>query len=288
MSTAATIRFLKMNGLGNEILILDLRRSDKAVGLGEIGMLAADATLSFDQAMLVRKPRAAGADAAIAIFNNDGSAAEACGNGMRCVAEFLTRETGKSALRLETAAGLLSAERRPDGLYTIDMGTPRFGWKDIPLAEPFHDTRSIELQVGPIDDPILHTPSVVNVGNPHCIFWVENVDTIDLGRIGPMLEHHRLFPERANISIAQVLAPDALRLKVWERGAGLTKACGSAACAAAVAAARKRLTGRRVTVGLPGGDLFIEWRNDDHILMTGPVELEFEGHIDAASFRRTT
>lgn len=162
------------------------------------------------------------------------------------------------------------------------MGTPRFGWQDIPLAEEFRDTRAIELQVGPIDAPIIHSPSVVNVGNPHCIFWVKSLDVIDLAAVGPMLEHHPMFPERANISLAHVTSRDALTLKVWERGVGLTRACGTAACAAAVCAARKRLTGRTVTVTLPGGDLLIEWREgDDHILMTGPVSYDFEGVLPA-------
>jgi diaminopimelate epimerase len=163
------------------------------------------------------------------------------------------------------------------------MGVPKFNWDEIPLAEEFHDTRSIELQVGPIDDPVLHTPSVVNVGNPHCIFWVDDLDAHDLARIGPVLEHHPLFPQRANISLAQVTSPDAITLRVWERGAGLTRACGTAACAVVVAAVRKKLTGRKVTVTLPGGPLQLEWREaDDHILMTGPSELEYEGTLDAS------
>ena len=163
------------------------------------------------------------------------------------------------------------------------MGVPRFSWEDIPLSEPFHDTRGIELQVGPIDAPLIHTPSVVNVGNPHCIFWVKDIDVIDLAKVGPMLEHHPLFPERANISLARVDARDRITLKVWERGAGLTRACGTAACAAAVAGARRRLTGRTVTVTLPGGNLSIEWReSDDHILMTGPVAYDFEGTLPEA------
>src|SRR5262249_56445866 len=141
--------------------------------------------------------------------------------------------------------------------YTVDMGAPKFGWQDIPLAEEFRDTRYIELQIGPIDNPILHSPSAVSMGNPHAIFWVEDVNAYDLGRFGPLLENHPIFPERANISLAHVTAPDALTLRTWERGAGLTKACGTAACAAAVAAARKGLTGRQVTVTLPDGKLII-------------------------------
>ena len=162
------------------------------------------------------------------------------------------------------------------------MGEPRFGWADIPLAEPFHDTRRIELQIGPIDKPILHSPSVVNVGNPHAVFWVGRRPTPTTSPAsGRMLENHPIFPERANISLAHVTSPEAITVRTWERGAGLTKACGSAACAAAVCAARKGLTGRHVTVTLPGGPLDIEWRADDHILMTGPVELEHEGVLDA-------
>ena len=160
------------------------------------------------------------------------------------------------------------------------MGEPRFGWQDIPLAEEFRDTRTIELQIGPIDRPILHSPSVVNVGNPHAIFWVDDVDAFDLARLGPLLENHPVFPERANISLAHVTSPNSIRLRTWERGAGLTQACGSAACAAAVTAARKRLTERKVEVTLPGGPLTVEWSNDNHILMSGPAEFEYEGVID--------
>ena len=160
------------------------------------------------------------------------------------------------------------------------MGKPRFGWQDMPLAEAFHDTKTIELQIGPIEKPILHSPSVVNVGNPHAVFWVADVNAYDLARVGPMLEHHPMFPQRANISLAHVTSPSSITLRTWERGAGLTKACGSAACAAAVCAARKGLTQRLVTVTLPGGDLQIEWRADNEILMTGPVESEHDGALN--------
>jgi diaminopimelate epimerase len=214
------------------------------------------------------------------IWNSAGDEVESCGNASRCIADILFRETGRPAVTIDTDGGLLHCTRPADGLVTVDMGIPRFGWRDIPLSEEFRDTRHIELQVGPIDDPILHSPSVVNVGNPHCIFWVKDLSRFDLGRLGPMLEHHPLFPERANISLAQVIAPDRLALKVWERSAGLTRACGTAACAAAVAGARINLLARKVTVSLPGGELFIEWRrSDDHILMTGPFAYEFEGEL---------
>jgi diaminopimelate epimerase len=169
------------------------------------------------------------------------------------------------------------------------MGAPRLAWDEIPLAEPFHDTRRIELQIGPIDAPALHSPAVVNVGNPHCIFFVEDVDAHDLPRFGPMLEHHPLFPERANISLVQVISTDALKVRTWERGAGLTRACGTAACASAVAAARRTLTGRMVNVALPGGTLLIEWRESDgHVLMTGPYALDYEGTLPAELLQPTS
>ena len=165
------------------------------------------------------------------------------------------------------------------------MGAPRFRWNEIPLAEEFQDTRSIGLQIGPIDAPILHSPSVLSMGNPHAIFWVDDVQAYDLGKIGPLLENNPMFPERANISLVAVKSKEHIVVRTWERGAGLTKACGSAACAAAVAAARLRRTGRKVTVTVPGGDLLVEWRKrDDHVLMTGPVEYEYEGRFDPALF----
>jgi diaminopimelate epimerase len=165
------------------------------------------------------------------------------------------------------------------------MGRPRFAWNEIPLREPFHDTRNIELQIGPIDAPILHTPSAVNMGNPHAIFWVDDTEAYDLGKIGSLLENHPIFPEGANISLAHVISREHVALKVWERGAGLTRACGSAACAALVAAARKGLTSRHAIVSLPGGDLDIVWlESNDHVEMTGPVEFEFETQLDPALF----
>ncbi len=219
------------------------------------------------------------ADVFMRIFNADGSEVGACGNASRCVAWLIAQETGRPEVTVETSAGLLRAKVESAERVTIDMGAPRFAWNEIPLAEPFHDTTGIELQIGPIDAPVLHSPSVVNVGNPHAIFWVDDVDAHDLGRFGPLLENHPIFPERANISLAQVTSPDGLKLRTWERGAGLTRACGTAACAAAVAAARKELTGRRVTVELPGGQLLIDWTADGHISMCGPAELEFEGTL---------
>ena len=175
--------------------------------------------------------------------------------------------------------------REKNGLFTVDMGRPRLRWDEIPLAQEFADTRHIELEIGPRGAPILHSPSVVSMGNPHAIFWVDDPSAYDLAKIGPLLEHHPMFPERANITLAATPSRDHVVIRTWERGAGLTKACGSAACAAAVAAARLNRVGRIVTVTLPGGDLGIEWREaDDHVLMTGPVEYEHNGRFDAALF----
>jgi len=238
---------------------------------------------AFDQLMVLNDPRSAGTDAFVTIFNSDGSEAAACGNGARCVAFALLRDGPRSRLNLETSAGLLACERRGPVSFSVDMGKPRLRWDEIPLRDRFADTRAIELQIGPIDAPILHSPSVVNMGNPHAIFWVARDAELDLERIGPMLENHPIFPDRANISLASVASREHLALRVWERGAGLTKACGSAACAALVAAVRKDYCDREATVSLPGGDLHVEWRErDDHVILTGPVELEFEGTLSLA------
>jgi diaminopimelate epimerase len=268
-----------MNGLGNDFVVLDARAKPLPIDEARARAIADRSSgIGCDQ-LIVLEPSSL-ADVRMRIWNSAGDEVESCGNASRCIADILFRETGRPAVTIDTDGGLLHCTQPADGLVTVDMGIPRFGWRDIPLSEEFRDTRHIELQVGPIDDPILHSPSVVNVGNPHCIFWVKDLSGLDLGRLGPMLEHHPLFPERANISLAQVISPDRLVLKVWERGAGLTRACGTAACAAAVAGARINLLTRKITVSLPGGELFIEWRkSDDHILMTGPFAYEFEGEL---------
>jgi diaminopimelate epimerase len=276
------IPFRKMNGLGNEILVVDLRRRQEALGSAQVRAVGASGPTHFDQMMVLDNPRTAGTEAYVRIFNADGSQAEACGNGMRCVGWVVARETGRKALKFETEAGVLDVSVADIGRITVDMGRPRFGWRDIPLARPADDTRAIALRVALPGRPILDSPSVVNVGNPHAVFWVEDVNAHDLGRIGPALEHDPIFPERANISLAQVTSRESITVRTWERGAGLTRACGSAACAVAVCAARKGLTERRVTATLPGGELAIEWRGDDRILMTGPVEVEHEGVLDLA------
>jgi diaminopimelate epimerase len=286
MNALAHRAFVKMNGLGNEIVIVDMRDNPAVIDAAELRAAAQPQGAPFDQLMALYPPRMAGTNAFVRIYNNDGSEAGACGNGMRCVAWLVVQESDAATLLFETKAGLVHCWKAPQpGLFTVDMGRPRFAWNEIPLAEEFRDTRAIELQVGPIDAPVLHSPSVVNIGNPHAIFWVDDVNAHDLGRFGPLLENHPIFPERANITLAHIASREHVVIRTWERGAGLTKACGSAACATAVAAARLRRMERRVTVTVPGGDLGIEWReSDDHVLMTGPVEFEFEGRFDPALF----
>lgn len=274
-----TLPFRKMNGLGNEIVVVDLRGQRRVLTAEQARAVSQTPRAHFDQMMVLHDPRTPGTDAFVRIYNTDGSLSAACGNGTRCIGWLMAAEKGRPSLRFETSAGLLDVKVDGIGSITVDMGEPRFAWNEIPLRDPFHDTRRIELQIGPMDEPILHTPSVVNVGNPHAIFWVDDVNAYDLGRFGPMLENHPLFPERANISLAHVVSRSAITLRTWERGAGLTKACGSAACAAAVCAARLDKTDRTVDVTLPGGLLKIEWTAANRILMTGPAEDEYSGEV---------
>jgi diaminopimelate epimerase len=286
MSALANHPFLKMNGLGNEIVVVDLRGEATSITAAEARAAAQPHGVRFDQLMTLHGSRSSGTDAYVRIYNRDGSEVGACGNGMRCIAELLFEQTGKRAMTLETHAGLLDCWKNDAPfIWTVDMGKPRFAWHEIPLAQEVQDTRVIPLRIDALDQPPLHSASALSMGNPHAIFWVEDVDIYDLGKIGPRLEHDPIFPERANISLAQVRSREHLVVRTWERGAGLTKACGSAACAAAVAAVRGDRAGRSVTVSLPGGDLQIEWRaRDDHVLMTGPVEHEYEGKFDPALF----
>ncbi|QCI69141.1 diaminopimelate epimerase [Phreatobacter stygius] len=285
MSPLANHPFWKMNGAGNEIVVVDLRRSSHVISAAEARAIAGAEGSHFDQLMAMHAPRTPGTETFIRIYNTDGSEAGACGNGTRCVAWVLTEGTDRDRLLVETKAGLLACRRLGPASFSVDMGEPKFGWQDIPLAEEFRDTRAIELQIGPIDAPVLHSPSVVSMGNPHAVFWVDDPYAHDLAKIGPMLENHPIFPDRANISLAAVKAPDHIILWVWERGAGITRACGSAACAALVSAARTKRTGRSATVSLPGGDLVVEWRDDNHVIMSGPTELEHAGEFDPALFQ---
>ena len=285
MDALAGRPFAKMNGLGNEIVVLDLRGTDIAVTPAQARAIHGADRLAYDQLMVIHDPVSAGTLAFVRIFNNDGTESGACGNGTRCVAWIMTRGGAPDRFFVETRAGVLECAREGDWSFTVDMGAPRLDWREIPLSREQSDTTAIDLHRDAGSAPALNGPAVVNMGNPHAIFFVAYIEAYDLGTLGPGLETDPLFPQKANISLAQVLAPDHIRLKVWERGVGLTQACGSAACATLVGAARRGLSHRAARITLPGGDLLIDWRQrDGHVMMTGPVELEFEGVFDDAIF----
>jgi diaminopimelate epimerase len=285
MSPLANRLVAKMNGLGNEILVLDLRGAGLSVSAAEARAIARTKNLAFDQLMALHEPRTPGSEAFVRIFNADGSEAGACGNGTRCVAWTLLRDDPRDEIVIETAAGRLACRRTGEWNFSVEMGAPRLAWNEIPLARAVADTGAIDLSFGLPDAPILRNPAVVSMGNPHAIFFVEDFGAYDLAAIGPALEHDPIFPDRANISLARIVSRAQIDLKVWERGVGLTLACGSAACAALVAAARRGLTGRSARVSLPGGDLDILWRESDGmVVMTGPVAFEFETRLDPALF----
>jgi len=272
----AKIPFLKMHGLGNDFVVLDCRRSAVPISPTGVRALAERRTgIGCDQLILLEPPRHPAAEVLMRIRNSDGSEAEACGNATRCVADLLFRENGDSHIRIETMAGLLEAEALADGRISVDMGPVHTGWRDIPLARPA-DTDHVELSLGPLEDAVC-----TNLGNPHATFFVDVVEAIDLAALGPTLEHHSLFPERANIGVAEIRGRNHIRLRVWERGAGMTRACGSGACAALVAAHRRDLADRRARVELDGGSLDIAWREDGHVIMMGPATLSFEGTVDS-------
>jgi diaminopimelate epimerase len=279
MTEASPLHFRKMNGLGNDFVVFDARRAPIAMDEAKARAIADRETgIGCDQLIVLEPSKRA--DVTMRIWNNEGFEVESCGNASRCIADLLFDEKNVRRATIDTKGGFLIAEKGGDRLVTVDMGAPRFDWNDIPLSEKFHDTRYIELQVGPVDAPLIHSPSVVNVGNPHCIFWVKDLNIVDLAKVGPMLEHHPLFPERCNITLARIDAKDHAEIRVWERGAGLTKACGTAACAVMAAGFRLKKLNRKATITLPGGDLLMEIRESDgHILMTGPVAYEFEGEL---------
>jgi diaminopimelate epimerase len=274
------IPFRKMHGLGNDFVVLDQRADPVAIDEAAARALADRRTgIGCDQVILLEKPHNPSAQIFMRIRNPDGSEAEACGNGTRCVAAILAAESSATRLRIETVAGLLDAEMLPDGRVSVDMGEARTGWRDIPLAREM-DTLRVDLAYGDLAEPVC-----TSMGNPHATFFVADADAIDFAALGPGLEHDKLFPERANIGVATVRDRATIRLRVWERGVGLTRACGSGACAALVAASRRGLTGRRAAVVLDGGSLDIFWRDDGHVLMTGPVALSFEGSFAPALLR---
>ncbi len=282
-SSDHTSPYAKMNGVGNAILVVD-RRGQAPLDGDAARRLHARAGLAFDQLMAIGDPRRAGTAAFIEIFNADGSRAGACGNGTRCVAWVLAEATGELSLVVETAAGLLHCHRDGPWTFTVDMGVPHFDWHAIPLRDAIEDTRAIRLVPHAAWMDALGPCSALSMGNPHAVFFVDpGAPLPDLPHLGSALEHHPMFPERANISFARAIAPTEVRLDVWERGAGLTLGCGSAACASLVAGVRLGLLGRRAAVHLPGGTLDIAWRaEDDHVLMRGPVELEHAGTLEVA------
>ena len=279
MPAASPLHFRKMNGLGNDFVVFDARKRPLAMDEARARAIADRSTgIGCDQ-LIVLEPSPK-ADVTMRIWNNEGGEVESCGNATRCIADILFDEKKASRATIDTKGGFLVADKGGDRLVTVDMGAPRFDWQDIPLSQKFHDTRYIDLAVGPVEAPLIDRPSVVNVGNPHCIFWVGDLDVVDLAKVGPMLEHHPLFPKRANITLARIDDRSHVVIKVWERGAGLTKACGTAACAVLAAGHRLKRLDAQATITLPGGDLFMAIRESDgHIIMTGPVEYEFEGDL---------
>ena len=273
----SAVSFIKMHGLGNDFVVIDARNHRLDIGEAAARRIADRHTgVGCDQVIVIETAANGGADAFMRIRNSDGGEVAACGNAARCVAELLMREKGVPRLTLATRAGLLAAERGAGGAVAVDMGPARTLWQDIPLVRAM-DTLHLPVALGPLADPV-----AVSMGNPHAVFFVPDAAAIDLAALGPKLEHHELFPERANIGVAQILSPGRIRLRVWERGAGLTLACGTGACAALVAASRRGLAGCKAELVLDGGALAVEWREDNHVVMSGPVATSFSGAFEEA------
>jgi diaminopimelate epimerase len=270
----AALPFLKMHGLGNDFVVIDARRRKIALDDTETRRIADRRQgVGCDQLIMIEPAKNRLADAFMRIRNADGGEVEACGNATRCVADLLMKENGNRHVVIETAAGLLDAEAAGEGLISVDMGPARLDWREIPLAKPI-DTLHLDLFLGGLADPV-----AVNVGNPHAVFFVPDAEAVDLAALGPVLERHPLFPERANIEVATIVSREKIRMRVWERGVGITRACGTGACATLVAAARRKLTGRWAEILLDGGRLEIEWLADNHLRMTGPVAVSFSGEL---------
>lgn len=274
--------FRKMHGLGNDFVVLDGRRAPLRFTKETASAIADRRTgVGCDQILILEAPKDSG-DAFMAIRNSDGSEVQSCGNGSRAVARVLFEETGKDKVVIETLAGPVIATRAPNGMIAVDMGPARTEWQRIPLSHA-NDTLHIGVGEGPLQDPV-----GVNMGNPHAVFFVDDVGAVDLACVGPKIENHPLFPERTNVEAVQVLDRGHLRMRVWERGSGITQACGTGACATVVAAARRGLSDRTAVVTLDGGDLHITWRDDNHVIMTGPAEESFRGTLDAHLARGLT
>ena len=271
--------FVKMNGAGNDFVVVNALETPFTPTADQARAIADRQTGEGCDQLIAIEPSTT-ADAFMRVWNADGGTVETCGNALRCVGWILMQSTGKEEVSIDTLGGLTTARLTTHGRVTVDMGVPRLAWDQIPLDEAM-DTRGIELQVGPIDDPVLHTPGAVSMGNPHVVFFMDHAPNDGFVRgTGSLIEHHPRFPEGVNVGFAHVIADDHIRLRVWERGAGLTKACGTGACAALVAAARRGLTGRGATVEVDGGTLDIDWDEaTDHVFMTGPVEIERTGTL---------
>ena len=269
------LHFTKMHGLGNDFVVLDARRQRLEIGERQARAIADRRTgVGCDQLIVVEPAVNALADAFMRIRNADGGEVEACGNASRCVAKMIMGEKQSRHAIIETVAGLLDAESADNGMVSVDMGRIRFDWRDIPLSKAM-DTKHLDLEAGPLKDP-----AAVNIGNPHAVFFVDDAEAVPLDIYGPVVERNALFPEFANVEAAQIMSRARIRLRVWERGVGITRACGTGACAALAAASRRGLTDRAAEVVLDGGTLRIEWLKDDHILMTGPVSVSFCGVLD--------
>lgn len=277
MTDTTGLPFLKMHGLGNDFVVLDARAHAFVLTAKTVRAIADRRTgIGCDQVVMIEPARSNLSDAWMSLWNADGSETSACGNATRCVAWLLMQTDRIDRVVIETKAGLLDAESRGGRMVAVDMGPARLDWRELPLAKAV-DTLNLGIGLGALQNPV-----GVSMGNPHAVFFVDDVAAIDLAALGPVLEHHDIFPERANIEAAQVLAPDRIRMRVWERGTGITSACGTGACATLVAAARRGLTGRKADVVVDGGVLTIEWLPDDHVLMTGPVALVAEGRLDSS------
>ena len=270
--------FLKMHGLGNDFIVLDGRAKPPALTSDVARRLADRHTgIGCDQLIVIERPRGQAGDAFMRILNADGSEVEACGNAVRCIGALIMDERGRDNAVIETIAGPVVITANAHGI-TADMGPARLNWDEIPLAREM-DTLTLDIVDGPMRDPV-----GVGMGNPHAVFFVDDVNAIPLAEIGPRIEHHPLYPKRTNVEVVQVQGPAKLRVRVWERGAGITQACGTGACAALVGAHRRGLIGRAADIELDGGTLHVEWRSDNHVLMTGPTTLAYTGDIDLAAY----
>ena len=273
-----TVPFAKMHGLGNDFVVIDGRERPIRVSEAAAQAIGDRHTgVGFDQLIVLEPPQSAEADVFMRILNADGSEAGACGNATRCVVSKVLAESGRDRIVVETISGLLPANRAGAEI-TVDMGLVRLDWQDVPLAHAV-DTLAVPIGIQGLGDA-----ACCSMGNPHATFFVPDLDAVDMARLGSILERHAIFPARANIGFAQILSPERIRLQVWERGAGLTLACGSGACATLVAAARRGLTGRIAEILVKHGRLTIEWRADGHVLMTGPVATSFTGTLDPSLF----